>query len=464
MRAASWCFAALFLSSITGCKAYDPLFCDANNVCTDPDRPFCDLEGTHPASEGIAKTCIPEPFEGVDASTAVDAAPSGHDECEPDSSTCTAGVESRCGPDGRLEDDRTCRLGCDETSTRCMEVVASNELARFLEDADLAPALELLEGDIIDTDTGVIVRKGEPVAVPSELVEAPDDGVDVRVFIVSSLTISGETLVIGESAIAVVADGEIAIRAHLLINGRGVVPGPGAGPTGQGGAGRSSGIGTNAQHTGGGGGGFGSPGGQGGGAGLSPNGGAGGSLVGSARLVPLRGGGNGGTHESSPGGGAGGAVQLVSRTAITITDSGVINAGGANGGSTVFSEGGGSGGGILLEAPTVIVSGAETALAANGGGGGCAGAVTLDPEDGRLDSQRASGCESNNTGDGGDGAAGTQGASPGAPPPGGSGSSTGGGGGGGVGRIRVNTASASFAPLNGAVVSPPASVARLPVE
>src|SRR5687767_5284898 len=46
---------------LVGCKAYDPLYCDQEKPCNDPDRPFCDLNGDYPASEGVARTCIPEP-------------------------------------------------------------------------------------------------------------------------------------------------------------------------------------------------------------------------------------------------------------------------------------------------------------------------------------------------------------------------------------------------------------------
>jgi hypothetical protein len=47
------------------CTKVDPLFCDEQTPCTDPDRPFCDLLGEYPASEGIGKTCIPTP-DGAD--------------------------------------------------------------------------------------------------------------------------------------------------------------------------------------------------------------------------------------------------------------------------------------------------------------------------------------------------------------------------------------------------------------
>jgi alpha-tubulin suppressor-like RCC1 family protein len=52
--------AALLVCS--GCLKKDPLFCDENSPCTDPARPFCDLQGEYAASEGIKRTCIPDPF------------------------------------------------------------------------------------------------------------------------------------------------------------------------------------------------------------------------------------------------------------------------------------------------------------------------------------------------------------------------------------------------------------------
>lgn len=48
------------------CKVYDELFCDSEHLCRDPLRPYCDLQGEYPASEGIGRTCIPDP-SGKDA-------------------------------------------------------------------------------------------------------------------------------------------------------------------------------------------------------------------------------------------------------------------------------------------------------------------------------------------------------------------------------------------------------------
>ncbi len=55
-------------ATLLACKVYDPLYCDAENGCPDPARPFCDTEGEYPASEGVARTCIADPFDaGSDA-------------------------------------------------------------------------------------------------------------------------------------------------------------------------------------------------------------------------------------------------------------------------------------------------------------------------------------------------------------------------------------------------------------
>lgn len=44
-----------------GCSTPDPLYCDEDTPCEDPELPFCDLEGAYPASDGISHTCIAEP-------------------------------------------------------------------------------------------------------------------------------------------------------------------------------------------------------------------------------------------------------------------------------------------------------------------------------------------------------------------------------------------------------------------
>ena len=53
---------SLSLPAMSACSKKDPLYCDENTPCTDPELPFCDDEGAYPASDGIKHTCIPDPF------------------------------------------------------------------------------------------------------------------------------------------------------------------------------------------------------------------------------------------------------------------------------------------------------------------------------------------------------------------------------------------------------------------
>tara|TARA_R110002096_G_scaffold16898_12_gene58125 strand:+ start:69813 stop:71450 length:1638 start_codon:yes stop_codon:yes gene_type:complete len=43
------------------CTRPDSLYCDDTTPCTDPARPFCDLTGAQPASNGVGRTCIADP-------------------------------------------------------------------------------------------------------------------------------------------------------------------------------------------------------------------------------------------------------------------------------------------------------------------------------------------------------------------------------------------------------------------
>jgi hypothetical protein len=52
---------SLVLIPLAACTTVDPLYCDEKRMCTDPARPFCDLAGEYPASNGVARTCIPSP-------------------------------------------------------------------------------------------------------------------------------------------------------------------------------------------------------------------------------------------------------------------------------------------------------------------------------------------------------------------------------------------------------------------
>lgn len=371
--------------------------------------------------------------------------------CEPETSSCSDSVESVCDADGHAT-PRACALGCFD-DTRCADVDASNRLTQFLDDAEGGPALDLPDGTIIDTGTQEIIVDGLPIDITPVLLAAPADpgGIEVLVFAVSSLSITGDVVTRGGPALAFVSDGDVAIGGVVR-----ALAGPGL--DGTGGGDNLVVCGSSVGHISGrGGGGFGGRGGDGGDITDGPTGGAGGAIVGDETMIPLRGGGQDPSFL-----GAGGALQIVSRSRISVSEGGAINAGGIAGMDN--RTGGSAGGGVLLEAPVVVVAGAGSAIAANGGGGGCGGGtVTQSAEAGRLDDQRAAGCLSSDNGDGGRGGAGDT-------PNGLPGQSIGGcpvvagQGGGGVGRIRINTAGGTFAPADGAIVSPPASVGTIGVR
>ena len=60
--------AVVFAGFAAACSKPDPLYCDEDTPCEDPDRPFCDLHGDYPASDGIDRTCIAEPSFAVSLS------------------------------------------------------------------------------------------------------------------------------------------------------------------------------------------------------------------------------------------------------------------------------------------------------------------------------------------------------------------------------------------------------------
>ena len=82
----------LLLLALSACKTTDPLYCDEDTPCTDPDRPYCDLTGEYPASDGHGRTCIADPFGDSDADAGPDT---------PDAAFCEAGTFVECVDGGK---------------------------------------------------------------------------------------------------------------------------------------------------------------------------------------------------------------------------------------------------------------------------------------------------------------------------------------------------------------------------
>lgn len=398
----------MFLAS---CKVTDPLYCDLDRPCTDPDRPFCDLAGAYPASGGIGHTCIADPGSGTVADAALgdaapgDGAPIACDD-PGEALECAADTLILCSND-RQEQQIACPLGCAEKEVRCLDVQPSNDLAAYLDLAAEAQPLEFTGDALLDTDSGNLIdAEDNQILVQTFLLDAPYRGVPVRVIVARSVDI-GSLRALGVPALAIVADGDIRVRGRLSVasDRRAGTQGDGAGRRTYpeecaGERGETGQIGSIVQQGGNGGGGHGTSGAAGGAVQGIAAGGAAGEAVGIPGIVPLAGG------CSGHGGDGGGAVQLVSRTSIEVLDGAIVSANGSGGRQPGPGPGkkhppgggGGAGGAILIEAPSISVRGG---LFANGGGG--AGLCFGGGEDGREDLTQASGdeCDNPNYGDGG---------------------------------------------------------------
>jgi HYDIN/CFA65/VesB-like, Ig-like domain len=394
--------------------------------------------------------------------------------CVPGTGVCAAGAVKVCDSTGHYPAvGTTCDLGCAD-GTRCYDVDPTNGLAAALDDAKTQPAFTLMNGAQFDTSSGSVTDgNGNPVAMKSIEVSQIGTAVKIRVFEVGSLQM-GSVKLIGGDAFAVVSQGDVTVTGLIdasstSVGGQSGTWGPGAESCSPSTSVPAGGMGgyqsdLSTRYAGAGGGSFG---GQGARGGNNPpvNGSIPGVIEGAITIHPLRGGCAGGLRAtaSSSNGGGGGAIQLVSRTVIKLSGTGVLHVGGAGapggglaGGTTPGGGGGGSGGAILLEAPYVTVTGSAAGLAANGGGG--SGACTGGSgQDGKPSTAAALGgpCVGSLVTSGGNGA--TDGID--ATHGGDFGASTnlgyGGGGGGGVGRIRINTISSTvgYSALNGAFVS-----------
>jgi hypothetical protein len=337
-------------------------------LCSDPDLPFCDVDGT---IAGEPNACI-----------AVDCTPGEVASCRDDRAlTCNAG--------GTNYDLVDCPYGCDAngckpcTTPECEKTI----IPRYVPSAcdEIAPGDPRVISANASIDTTSDLNCSDIVTQPS--------GVDICIVRYSALTIEqNQTLrITGSRAVAIVVDHDLDVAGIVDVGGR-------AGTNGAGGGAIRSGTCTGT--TGGcGGAGYRAPGGSGGGSGVGTNGGAAESVP--TTLVELRGGTRSNTGNSIPGP-AGGAATLIScRGRVRISGSIDANGGGGGGDSMQIpakqAGGGGSGGTVVLQGVSVIATGQ---FYANGGGGGgaCGGSCdgqTLSSgppgEDGSRSTQTARG-------------------------------------------------------------------------
>jgi hypothetical protein len=337
-----------------------------------------------------------------------------------------------------------CPLGCFENEPRCREIDPSNGLAMYLDMVPDPPDLDLNDATL-STVTGSLNDVSGAVTVPSFLVPATATSPAIRVLVVNSLRI--QKLAVNTSpndysygpALAVLARGPIEVTGLLK-----VAPTVGdfdvAGCTGGHGAYSNScvdivsGAGGGANATNG-----------GKGADLgSFLGGAGGISSGTTSITPLRGGCSGGGTDGSNGiygggGSGGGAIQLVSRTRVSID--GIVDVRGGDGESDRYAQeagyyetGGGAGGAILIEAPKVALDVNAQLWAAGGSGSGLCSTATS------YCGPAGAGAHTGIAAQSGQGAS-CDGVH----------FTSGGAGGGGLGRVRINSQDGTYAKANTAI-------------
>jgi len=324
--------------------------------------------------------------------------------CEPNTSTCSAGRLSVCGPDGEyrsyvvpngngeqspttlLMHDYTCPLGCHATQPRCADVDTQMELNAVLDSAAVSDAGDDVVIPATGSPTGTITidtsswdatlhevrltdTSGQALRVPAEVVVQAAPAPEILVLATRTFTLrSGSTLnVIGNRALAIVSHYDLLVEGIVdlsAVRGASVVVAPGAvnvdtAPcTGRYVAGISGG-GTNACQ---------------GGAGSNA------SAPGTTPMtIPpaLAGGCPGGfmvnlsTFHFS--GGGGGGFALVSRTQVRLGAASIVDVSGGYGwAGTGWATGGGSGGTVIITAPTLVVA-SGAIVAGRGGSGGAAG-------------------------------------------------------------------------------------------
>lgn len=396
----SWClFLGLSVGAVAaGCTSKNPAATCSQGTCIDPNFPYCDLDGSIGGEPGtcIAVTCMAGVFEKCDGDAALlcnqfgngyaesrcsfgcDAS-RGCNLCAPNMSACTNGVTAVCGPDGEVVSQTVCDLGCFDNEPRCRKLVASNGVDSFFDAAQNPPDLDLTSA-YFDTMTGQVMDGATTIPVPSFGVFPSGNAGPLRVFIAHNVRIGNATAGIRGTDSRTPSGPAMILLAlgDVTINGTFALAATSGGVNRadcNGGAGNVATYGARIGTAASGGGGNTSPGGAGGKILTQQVGGGGGALITGESLEPLHGGCMGGASTQIPFGGAGGgAIQITSRTKITIN--GVVDASGSRGEVEQYAQtsgydvtGGGAGGSVLLEAP-VVELGPDAQLLTPGGDGG----------------------------------------------------------------------------------------------
>ena len=424
----------MVMAAAVGCGTKpNPASC-ADNHCSDPDLPFCDVDGSIGGEPNmcIAVACTPGEFEMCRGDRALTCNNNG-DNYE------LVDCEYGCSADAK---------GCKACDTPdCEEHIIPKYLPTTCNQLTTTGALSVTTSTTFDTTN----------ALNCSSVVTQIDGPDICVLRHSSIVVErNQTLTVtGTRALALVADRDVKIDGVLDARARTDVGNVGG--NGPGGGTRKSGT---TSTLAGGGAGYRTAGGHGGTtvAGGAQNGGTAGQHP-MASTVLLGGSQPEVTGNGAAPGGGGGAIVIISCRG-TVSVPGVIDVNGGGGGRGRFvaaqytlPSGGGTGGTVVLQGMSVVVTGE---LFANGGGGGGGGFDSTSGSAGLRSTQAAPGGagSSDGAGPGGIGGSATFVAGPG----GGSGPSgdvaAGGAGGGSAGYLLTYTPQGVTPTLTPFTVSP----------
>jgi hypothetical protein len=346
----------------SGCTKPNPASC-ADGHCSDPARPFCDVDGT---IGGEANTCI-----------SVGCTPNEFVECRQDSALS-------CNATGTNYDLLQCEFGCGETGCKDPPPCTTPECEKRIIPKYLPTICDSLATDaslVIAANTQFDTGGSGCTSVVTQMT-----GPEICVMHYGTITIERNMIyrVTGSRALALVADRQLLIDGILDVSAKG--------GTGPGGGMKLSG--TAAANAGGGGAGARTAGAAGGT--TTQNGGAGNG--GSAELnAAMQTELFGGTHAALAQKGAGAVTLISCRADASIP--GLVDAGGAGGqaGYNTFSGappvatyhppiGGGSGGTVVIQGLAITIAGE---IYANGGGGGGGGDATLGASTSGTDGTRS---------------------------------------------------------------------------
>lgn len=351
------------------CSTPNPRDCSDGN-CTDPNYPFCDLDGSLNGSANtcISVSCTPSQLKECRSNQAIVCNADGNNydvqscqrgcveglgcaECAPGTASCSGSALQLCNGSG-FQESSPCNLGCQAQPAPHCAYLEAKYLPEVCATRSTTLRFDVTTDLTIDTTSDVSCTGGV-----IHQANAPDvcvvHAVDISVAAGKKLT------VIGSRLFALVADNTLTMDGLIVGAATSTTNGPGGGSiisgTGDGGAGFST---------------FGGAGGDGTTAGGANNGGAAINLDTQTAFI-------GGPRASDgavvlAGGGGGGVTLIACEDLLSVTGSIDVHGGGGKGGSGTLlgnfpGGGGGAGGNLVLQGYKISINGK---LYSNGGGGG----------------------------------------------------------------------------------------------